>query len=124
MRGWADTVSFWARSSVAGVSISLMSGWWLGHDSNYTGDRTADQQQLGVVLMRVGALGCRHGAGERYAERRVAAGSRGHHGPGPELKLPPGPGERSAGDGVPRRFLRGDEFDCQLNAAVLCVLCR
>ena len=53
MRGWADTVSFWARSSVAGVSISLMSGWWLGHDSNYTGDRTEfiKQQQLRVVLM-------------------------------------------------------------------------
>ena len=73
--------------------------------------------------MRAGALGCRHGAGERYAERRVAASSRGHHGPGPELKLPASAGERSAGDGVPRRLLRGDEFDSQLNAAVLFVLC-
>lgn len=35
-------MSFWARSSVAGVSISLMSGWWLGHDSNYTGTALAN----------------------------------------------------------------------------------
>lgn len=41
-KGGRYTISFWARSSVVGMSVQLMSGFWLGHDSNYTGSALAN----------------------------------------------------------------------------------
>jgi hypothetical protein len=32
---------FWARSSVAGMSLAVLSGAWSGHNSNYTGTARA-----------------------------------------------------------------------------------